>query len=190
MNTYTQDVAGNFETTARNYMALIDMADALTGIALKVTQRMRIGGCVYFCGNGGSAADAQHLAAELQGRFLHDRTPFASVALGTNSSSITAIGNDYHFDEIFSRQLLGLGRANDVLIALSTSGNSRNIIRAIEVARDLRIYALGLTGQGGGAMASICDDCLKVPSDHTARIQEMHIGIGHSLCEIVERELM
>jgi len=190
MTDYTQTVTDRFEETARNYRTLTDQATEIARIGLAITERMRNGGMTMFCGNGGSAADAQHLAAELQGRFLYDRKPMASVALTTNSSTLTAIGNDYGYDQVFDRQVIGLGRPGDVLVGLSTGGNSRNVIRAIEAAKDMGLYTLGLTGSGGGAMAGLCDDCIRVPSDHTARIQEMHIGIGHMLCEIIEVELM
>lgn len=190
MTDYTQIVAERLAETARNYRTLSDQAADIARIGQAITERMRSGGMTMFCGNGGSAADAQHLAAELQGRFLHDRRPMASVALTTNTSTLTAIGNDYGYDQVFDRQVIGLGRPDDVLVGLSTSGNSRNVIRAVEAARGMGIYTLGLTGAGGGAMAEICDDCICVPSDHTARIQEMHIAVGHMLCEIIEAELM
>lgn len=190
MTDYSQTVISRLEETARNYQTLTAQASAISRIGLTIVERMRDGGLTMFCGNGGSAADAQHLAAELQGRFLHDRRPMSSVALTTNTSTLTAIGNDYGYDQVFDRQVIGLGRPSDVLVGLSTSGNSRNVIRAIEAAKDMGIYTLGLTGSGGGAMAEICDDCIRVPSDHTARIQEMHIAVGHMLCEIIEAELM
>lgn len=190
MKDYTDTVAARFEETAGNYRALAGQAAKVARIGHVIAARMKAGGMTMFCGNGGSAADAQHLAAELQGRFLHDRKPMASMALTTNTSTLTAIGNDYGYDEVFDRQVIGLGRKTDVLVGLSTSGNSRNVIRAIEAARAIGIYTLGLTGEDGGGMGQICDDCIRVPSSHTARIQEMHIGIGHMLCEIIEQELM
>lgn len=190
MKDYTGTVVARFEETARNYQALTGQAAEISRIGATMAERMKAGGMTMFCGNGGSAADAQHLAAELQGRFLHDRRPMASVALTTNSSTLTAIGNDYGYDHVFDRQVTGLGRKGDVLVGLSTSGNSRNVIRAVEAAREIGVYTLGLTGESGGAMGRICDDCIRVPSAHTARIQEMHIAVGHMLCEILEEELM
>jgi D-sedoheptulose 7-phosphate isomerase len=148
---------------------------------------LRAGGKIIFAGNGGSFADAQHLSAEFTSRFMFDRAPLASVALGTNSSSLSAVGNDYGYDKIFARELLGIGKTEDVFIPISTSGNSSNILAAIEISRDLNILTIGLTGQSGGKLASICD-CLSIPSDETARIQECHIMVGHIVCELVEQE--
>ncbi|HYM82179.1 MAG TPA: D-sedoheptulose 7-phosphate isomerase [Candidatus Limnocylindria bacterium] len=147
------------------------------------------GGTVYFCGNGGSAADAQHLATELAGRFFIDRPSLAAIALTTNSSSLTAIGNDFGFDEVFARQLEGLGQPGDVLVAISTSGTSRNVLRAIEAAHLLGMTVIGMTGQGGRRFASLCDHALITPSTSTPRIQEGHIVMGHTVCELTERAL-
>ena len=147
------------------------------------------GGTVYLCGNGGSAADAQHLAAELAGRYLLDRPALAAVALSTNSSSLTAIGNDYGFDQVFSRQLEGLGVPGDVLIAISTSGGSANVLRAVETAHQLGMTVIGMTGAKGGRFAGVCDIALVTPSPSTPRIQEGHITLGHALCELIERAL-
>ena len=142
-----------------------------------------------FCGNGGSAADAQHLAAELMGRFMIDRAPLPAMALTVNSSAMTAIANDYSYEEVFDRQLRGIGRSGDVLVAISTSGNSGNVVRAIEAAREINILTIGLTGESGGRMGNLCDICIRVPSASTPRIQEMHIAVGHCLCELVEAAL-
>ena len=147
------------------------------------------GGKVLFCGNGGSAADSQHLAAELTGRFIHDRRPLAAIALSTDSSALTCIANDYSFDEVFARQVAGLGRAGDLLIGISTSGNSRNVLRAVQEARAQRMQVVGLLGRDGGAIAPLCDVAIVVPSAVTARIQEAHILIGHTLCGMVEHSL-
>lgn len=144
---------------------------------------------VLFCGNGGSAADAQHLAAEFSGRFYYDRPPLPSEALHTNTSYLTAVGNDYSFDEIYARLLKGMGNEGDILVAISTSGNSKNILRAIQVAKEKGMKVIGMTGQTGGEMANVCDVLLNVPSADTPRIQESHIMIGHIICEIVESEL-
>jgi len=144
---------------------------------------------VIFCGNGGSAADAQHLAAELMGRFLFDRAPMAAVSLTVDTSALTAIGNDYGFDSVFSRQLRGIGVEGDVLFGMSTSGNSANVLKAFEVARDMGITTIGLTGEGGGRMAEACDILIAVPHRQTNHIQEAHIAIGHMICAMVEDNL-
>ena len=147
------------------------------------------GGTVAFCGNGGSAAQAQHFAAELVGRFRRERSPFSAIAFTTDTSILTAIGNDYSFDEVFARQVEGVLAEGDVLVAISTSGNAANVCRAAEVARELDITVIGLTGRDGGRLASLCDIELRVAAEETARIQEGHLLIGHMLCEIVEAAL-
>jgi D-sedoheptulose 7-phosphate isomerase len=152
-------------------------------------QTLRQGGKILFCGNGGSAADSQHLAAELTGRFIKDRPPLAALALSTDTSALTCIGNDYSFDEVFARQVAGLGRAGDLLVGISTSGNSRNVIRAVEEAHKLGIQSLGLLGRYGGQLRELCTHSVVVPSQVTARIQECHILIGHTLCGLIEQEL-
>jgi D-sedoheptulose 7-phosphate isomerase len=153
------------------------------------TDTLLNGGKILFCGNGGSAADSQHLAAELIGRFINDRPPISAIALSTDSSILTCVGNDFSFNEIFSRQVIGLGRKGDLLIGISTSGNSNNVIRAVEEANKIGIKTLGLLGRDGGRMKLICDHSIIVPSDTTARIQECHILIGHSLCGLIEEGL-
>ena len=152
-------------------------------------QTLRQGGKVLFCGNGGSAADSQHLAAELTGRFIKDRRPLAAVALSTDTSALTCIANDYSFDEVFARQVAGLGRAGDLLIGISTSGNSRNVIRAVEEAQKLGMQSVGLLGRDGGQLRALCNHAIVVPHNVTARIQECHILIGHTLCGLIEQEL-
>lgn len=144
---------------------------------------------VLFCGNGGSAADAQHLSAELSGRFYIDRDPLYAEALHVNTSYLTAVANDYCFDEIFSRLVQAKGKKGDVLIALSTSGNSANIINAIETAKQIGMHTIGLTGASGGKMKGLCEQLIRVPSEDIPRIQESHIMIGHIICEIIESEL-
>lgn len=144
---------------------------------------------VYFCGNGGSAADAQHLAAEFSGRFYLDRAPLPSEALHCNSSFLTAVANDYGYDNVYSRLLKGIAKKGDVLIGISTSGNSKNIINAIEYANEIGMNTISLTGENGGIMAKKSDISIKVPSNDTPRIQESHILIGHIICEIVESNL-
>jgi len=144
------------------------------------------GGKALFCGNGGSAADAQHLAAELSGRFYSDRPPLYAEALHVNSSYLTAVANDYGYDAVFARMVQAAGQPGDVLVALSTSGNSPNILKAIEMAKEKGMTVLGFTGLSGGKMASLCDILLNVPSSDTPRIQESHILIGHIICQWVE----
>jgi D-sedoheptulose 7-phosphate isomerase len=151
-----------------------------------LVETYRNGGKVLLCGNGGSAADAQHLAAEFSGRFYFDRPPLDAEALHTNTSYITAVANDYHFDEVYARIVSAKGRKADVLIAISTSGNSPNILKAIEAADRLGMSTIGMTGASGGKMRDRCNILLNVPSDDTPRIQEAHILIGHIICEIVE----
>lgn len=141
---------------------------------------------ILFCGNGGSAADSQHLAAEIVGRFQKERPSLPALALTVDTSVITAVANDYGYDTVFSRQVEGLGNDGDVLVGISTSGNSKNVIAAIEAARKKQMKVIGFTGIGGGKMADLCDVCLAVPSRVTARTQEMHIMMGHILCEIAE----
>jgi D-sedoheptulose 7-phosphate isomerase len=150
---------------------------------------LKNGGKVLFCGNGGSAADAQHLAAELSGRFYFDRQPLDSEALHVNTSYLTAVANDYSFDEIFSRLVKAKGRKGDVLIGLSTSGNSPNVLKAFETANNLGMISIGLTGQTGGKMNEISSYIIKVPSKDTPRIQESHILIGHIICELIESRI-
>jgi D-sedoheptulose 7-phosphate isomerase len=147
------------------------------------------GGQMLVAGNGGSAADAQHIVAELTGRFLRDRQPLRALALHANTSALTAIGNDFGFDHVFARELSAHARQGDVLLAISTSGNSPNILRAIETARQCKVEVIGLTGESGGQMRKACDLCLCVPSKSTPRIQEMHILIGHTICELLEDRL-
>ena len=147
------------------------------------------GNKVYFCGNGGSAADAQHLAAELSGRFYFDRPALRAEALHCNTSYLTAIANDYSFDIIFARLIAGMAKKGDVLVGLSTSGNSRNIVQVFEKAREMGVFTIGFTGKQGGAMKELSDILLNVPSDDTPRIQESHILIGHIICEFVEQAI-
>lgn len=141
---------------------------------------------ILICGNGGSAADAQHLAAELSGRYKSERKALAGIALTTDTSALTAIGNDYGFDRVFDRQVEALAQDGDVLLALSTSGNSENIINAIKRAKELGCMTIGMSGKDGGAMRQLCDSNIIVPSSDTPRIQEMHILIGHILCQAID----
>lgn len=147
---------------------------------------LRAGGKVMICGNGGSAADAQHWAGELVSRFYYDRPGLAAVALTTDSSILTAIGNDYGYERVFARQVEAIGVKGDVLFALSTSGNSPNVVAALEAARAKGIATVGFTGQGGGKMAALCDLCIRIPSSSTPRIQEGHEVLGHAICGMIE----
>jgi D-sedoheptulose 7-phosphate isomerase len=162
---------------------------AVVKVAEAMTKCLRSGNKILFFGNGGSAADAQHLAAELSGRFLKERKSLSGWALTTNSSVLTAIGNDYSFDEVFARQVQGIGNPDDVAFAITTSGNSPNVLRAVNVARDLKLVTVGLTGRTGGRLRSVADHCICIPSDQTPRIQEAHILTGHILCELIEETL-
>jgi D-sedoheptulose 7-phosphate isomerase len=144
---------------------------------------------VLLCGNGGSAADAQHIAAELSGRFYLDREPLFAEALHCNTSFLTAVANDYSFEDVFARAVKAMGKKGDILIGISTSGNSENVIRAIKVANKMGMITVGLTGKTGGKMKDICHYLIRVPSTDTPRIQEAHILIGHIICEIVEKEI-
>lgn len=144
---------------------------------------------VILFGNGGSAADAQHLVGELVNKFYFDRKSLPAIALTVNTSILTAIGNDYSFDQIFSKQLEGIGDEGDIAIGISTSGNSKNVIEGLKFAKDKKLYTIGFSGKYGGKINNIVDVCINVPSNDTARIQEVHIMIGHIICEIVEKEL-
>ena len=153
----------------------------------EVLRSIKNGGKIIFCGNGGSFADSQHLAAEFVSRLRFDRAPLPSIALGTNSSNITAIANDYGYEEVFSREIISLGKKTDIFIPISTSGNSQNILKAIKSAKDMKIKVIGLSGKDGGEMKKLCD-VLLMPSKSTEKIQESHIMIGHIVCSIVEHE--
>lgn len=161
----------------------------IEGVALSIAHAFRKGCKVLFCGNGGSAADAQHLAAEFSGRFYYDRDPLPSEALHVNTSYLTAVANDYSYDEVYARMVKATGREGDFLIGLSTSGNSPNIIRAFEEARKIGMITVGFTGETGGKLKDLCDFLINVPSIDTPRIQESHIMIGHIICELVESDL-
>lgn len=152
-------------------------------------QALRRGNKLLFAGNGGSAADAQHWAGELVSRFNFDRPGLAGISLTTDTSILTAIGNDYGYEQVFARQIQALGREGDLFIAISTSGNSKNIVRAIEAARQAGIVVVGFTGQSGGSMAALCDVCLRMPSLETPKIQEGHEFLGHLICGLIEQEI-
>jgi D-sedoheptulose 7-phosphate isomerase len=178
-----------FEEHLRTATALRPLAAEVNRVVAVTAEALQAGGTLLVCGNGGSAADAQHIVAELTGRFFRDRRPLRALALHANTSSLTAIANDYGYEEVFAREIAAHGRAGDVLMAISTSGNSPNVLRAIEAARDKAMIVVGLTGAEGGKMAERCDICLRVPSTSTPRIQECHILLGHTICELLERVL-
>jgi D-sedoheptulose 7-phosphate isomerase len=169
------------------------LPDAVAQGVLAMAQCLQSGGKVMACGNGGSAADAQHFAAELIGRFERERQELAAIALTTDSSILTAVGNDYSYDEVFSKQVRGLGKKGDVLLAISTSGNSKNVVKAIEAAKKIGIKIIALTGNGGGKIATLLDQDdihLCAPSTRTARIQETHLVLLHGLCDGVDHVLL
>src|ERR1700740_895573 len=166
--------------------ALPTLAAAVSSAVDIIPSSLSAGGQLLAAGNGGSAADAQHIVAELTGRFFLERQSFRAIALHANTSALTAIGNDYGYEHVFARELSAHARPGDILLAISTSGNSANILRVMEAAREHKVGVIGLTGESGGKMRSACDLCLCVPSGSTARIQEMQITIAHAICELVE----
>lgn len=181
---FAQSLA-NFQSMATDERLATDLVTAV-GLA---TTALRAGNKLLFAGNGGSAADAQHWAGELVSRFYYDRPGLAAIALTTDSSILTAIGNDYGYDYTFARQIEALGREGDVFVAISTSGNSPNIVRAVDAARTRGVRVIGFTGQGGGTLATLCDICFRMPSTETPRIQEGHEFVGHLLCALIEAEM-
>lgn len=164
------------------------LLDTISKVAEVIVQSFRGGNRVYFCGNGGSAADAQHLAAEFSGRFYSDRKALPAEALHCNTSYLTAVANDYSFDVVYSRIIDGIGRKGDVLVGISTSGNSANIVKAFETAREREMITVGFTGLTGGQMKPISDYLINIPSTDTPRIQESHIMAGHIICQLVEEK--
>lgn len=175
--------------TKQKILETKELISRIEKVSDRFVECYKSGGRIFFAGNGGSAADAQHLACELVGRFYLNRRALAAEALNTNTSSLTAISNDYSFKEVFSRQLEANAREGDVFVGISTSGNSDNIIEAIKKCREKNVFVVGFTGRTGGRMKDICDILINVPSDDTPRIQEAHILIGHIICEIVEKKL-
>jgi len=188
----------NIELIKKEISASIDVKRKMMGdpvilnkiieVTAECVKSLKNGGKVIFCGNGGSFADAQHLAAEFTSRFMFDRPALASIALGTNNSGLTAIGNDYGYENVFSRELEALGNPKDIFIGITTSGSSSNIVKAVNRAKDLEIKTYILTGRSGGKLKAI-SDCIHMPSDDTARIQECHILVGHMICGFVEKEM-
>ena len=166
-----------------------ELVKRINDAAMMCVESLKNGGKIHFCGNGGSAADAQHLAAELSGRFYYDRPPLNAEALHVNTSYLTAVANDYSFEMVYARILEASAKKGDVLMAISTSGNSANILKAIEKAKEIGVKTIGMTGDTGGKMKGCCDILLNVPSQCTPRIQESHIMIGHIICEIIEATL-
>jgi D-sedoheptulose 7-phosphate isomerase len=162
--------------------------EQLSSLVNNCIQSLNSGGKIIFCGNGGSFADSQHLAAEFISRLRFDRAPLASIALGTNSSNMSAIGNDYGYDQVFKREILALGNSNDIFIPISTSGNSSNVIDAINAAKEKGIKTVAFTGGTGGKLSNICE-CIIVPSFITEKIQEVHIMLGHILCFLIEEKI-
>jgi len=182
-----------FATNLAEHLQLFQGLDALDIEVIRagtlIADTLRAHGKLLACGNGGSAADSQHIASELTGRFIKERKPLAAIALTTDSSAFTCIGNDYGFEEVFARQLRALGRPGDALLVISTSGNSANVVRAAEAARDDGIRVVGLLGRDGGQLKALSDVAIVVPSAVTARIQEAHILIIHTLCGMIEQQL-
>ena len=189
MKTYIKDQVKKSYETKQNIYNNDNFLSKIEEVAELCVKLYKGSNKTILAGNGGSAADAQHIAAELVGRYGFDRPSIPSLALTTDTSNLTAIGNDYGYDKVFSRQLEGMGQNGDIFIGISTSGNSLNIINAFNVAKEKGIITVALTGRDGGEMAKIADIALIVPSDSTPRIQESHILIGHILCDIIEKEI-
>lgn len=177
------------QDAADSFKGIVAVADEVNAAADIITDCLKHGGKIFFCGNGGSAGDAQHLEAEFLGRFLKERDALPAIALTTNASAVTAIANDYGYEEVFSRQLSGLAKAGDVLVGISTSGNSPNVIKAFHTAKEHQVKTIALTGQKVSESSALADIAIRVPSTETPRIQEMHIAVGHTLCEIAENHL-
>ena len=166
-----------------------NLIDLIESVAVLCVETIRHGNKIIFAGNGGSAADAQHLAAELVGKLAYDRPGLPAMSLTTDTSILTAVGNDYGYDEVFRRQIDAMGVKGDVFIAISTSGRSRNLLKALTAAHDKGIVTIGMTGTSGGDMLALCDHCLRLPSQSTQKIQEGHIVVGHIFCGLIERLL-
>jgi D-sedoheptulose 7-phosphate isomerase len=184
------DAASIFGKAIADHLEVVrqveEQQNLLEAIAVAMTSTLRAGGKILWCGNGGSAGDSQHLAAELVGRFRRERKGLASVALTTDTSILTAVANDYGYEAVFSRQVEALGNPGDLLVGITTSGNSHNVIAAVEVAREQGMATVAFTGEGGGRIAGVADHLFAVPSRDTARVQEAHILAGHMLCDWIE----
>ena len=178
--------------SVENYQRVLNdeiLKENIKNIVIKSVEAFRNDKKMLFCGNGGSASDAQHIAAELSGRFYSDRPPLYAEALHVNSSYITAVANDYGYDETYARMLEACGRKGDILVGISTSGNSPNVVKALKKANEIGLTTIGFTGVNGGKMNDICDIMIKTPSDDTPRIQEAHILVGHIICQLIEEEM-
>ncbi|MCQ2957486.1 MAG: D-sedoheptulose 7-phosphate isomerase [Candidatus Gastranaerophilales bacterium] len=186
---YIINYINNSIQTKQKILENTEIINIIEEISNKIVSAYKNGNKVILAGNGGSACDAQHIAGEFVSRFLKDRKPLNAIALSTNTGILTAIGNDYSFEDIFSRQLEAIGNENDIFIAISTSGNSENIIKAINKAKEKNLFTIGLTGQKPSKTDNLCDLIIKVPSEITPNIQESHIVIGHLICALVEKEL-
>jgi D-sedoheptulose 7-phosphate isomerase len=185
-------IRGRIEASVKLKSSLLSNEEILSSLGKLVSEAVKCyknGGKILWAGNGGSAADAQHLAAELTGRFYYDRPPLSSEALHVNTSYMTAVANDYSFDVVYSRLVQAMGKKGDMLIGLSTSGNSVNVINALVKAKELGMITVGFTGETGGKMKPHCDYLINIPSTDTPRIQECHMLLGHTLCEMVEMEM-
>jgi len=192
MNTSSrqEEIKRILDQSAAAVAALEGILPAVMQAGERMAERLRGGGRLLVFGNGGSAAQAQHIASELVGRFQCDRRPLPAIALTTDTSALTSIGNDYGFEEIFARQIRALGRPGDVALAISTSGESPNVLRALDAARERQMHTIGLTGRTGGKLRERVDLCLCVPSDSTPRIQEAHLVISHILCHLIETSVL
>ncbi len=188
----TSTIAAQLAETTANLQTMRDdnaLHTAIGAVAAACIAALRKGNKLLFAGNGGSASDAQHLAGELISRFHYDRPGLPAFSLSTDTSVLTAIGNDYGYEHLFARQIEAVGNAGDVFIGISTSGRSPNILKALRTARAKGLLTVGLTGRSGGQMPELCDHCLRVPSDSTPRIQEGHIAIGHTICLLIEQQM-
>lgn len=188
MNPKIKDILRESIAVKTKVLEDADLIRRIEEVTTLIVESFRNGKHLYFCGNGGSAADAQHLAAEFSGRFYIDRDALPSEALHCNTSYLTAVANDYSYDVIYSRLIKGLGKPGDILVGLSTSGNSTNIVKAFETAREKGMVTIGMTGEGGGKMKALSDHLISIPSRNTPRIQEAHMLIGHTICQLVEEQ--
>ena len=188
MNDKIKEIIGESLSVKTNILQDERLVGKVRDIVILIVDRFREGKHLYFCGNGGSAADAQHLAAEFSGRFYINRDALPSEALHCNTSYLTAVANDFSYDLIYSRLIKGIGKPGDILVGMSTSGNSTNIVKAFETARTKGITTIGMTGEGGGQLAAVSDILIDIPSKNTPRIQEGHMLLGHIICQLVEAE--
>jgi len=179
-------IKNNLEDSAKIKKDMVKLAPLILKIANETITALKKGGRVYVFGNGGSASDSQHMAAELVGRFNKEKQPLAAISLTTNTSILTAVGNDYGYEYSFSKQVEALAKKGDIVFAISTSGNAKNVLEAVLKAKRMKVKTVGLSGKGGGNLARACDLCLVIPSNSTARIQEAHITAIHILCELIE----